>query len=340
MSPDVDIVIAGGGPVGLSAAIQARLAGLTAAVIEPRDGVIDKACGEGLMPGAIPLLATLGVDPEGMPLRGVSYRSRRHRADHLFQGGPGRGVRRTTLHRALLNRAKELGVHQIEGRVTEFEQDATGVTVNGMRAGWLLACDGLHSTVRRVAGLERPQPRSGRRFGLRQHFLMEPWTDLIEIHWTPHAEVYITPLAPSLIGIATLGVAHTDFGATIAGIPGLARRLDGVEPADTVRGAGPFHQRTSRRQIGRVLLVGDASGYVDAITGEGLRLGLEQAGLAIRSIVDGVHYERAWLRSTRDFRVLTTGLVRLATSPLRGAIVPAARFMPGRYGAIVERLAQ
>ena len=340
MSFDVDVLIAGGGPVGLSAAIEARLAGLTVSIIEPRGGVIDKASGEGLMPGAIPLLAALGVDPEGMPLRGISYRSPGHRADHLFQSGTGTGVRRTTLHRALLHRANELGVERITGRVTKFEQDATGVTVNGMRAGWLLACDGLHSTVRRLVGLERSQPKRGRRYGLRQHFVMEPWSELIEIHWARHAEVYITPLAPTLIGIATLGVVHTDFEATIGGIPELAKRLKGIEPADSVRGAGPFHQRTLRRQSGRVLLVGDASGYVDAITGEGLRLGIEQARLAIRSIVSGADYEAAWLRSTRDFRVLTAGLVRLATSPLRSAIVPAARLMPGRYGAIVERLAQ
>ena len=74
MTTDVDLIIVGGGPVGLSAAIEARLAGLSVALVEARDGAIDKACGEGLMPGAIPLLERLGVSPAGMPLRGVSYR--------------------------------------------------------------------------------------------------------------------------------------------------------------------------------------------------------------------------------------------------------------------------
>jgi flavin-dependent dehydrogenase len=337
---DVDVVVAGGGPIGLSAAIEARLAGLTAAIIEPRDGVIDKACGEGLMPGAIPLLARLGVDPAGMPLRGVSYRRGPRRADHLFRAGSGRGVRRTTLHEALMGRAEELGVERVTGRVASFDQDAAGVIVNGLRAGWLFGCDGLHSTVRRLAGLERPGRRRGRRYGLRQHFSVAPWNDLIEIHWARHAEVYVTPLTPSLVGVATLGVAHTDFEATIAAITELADRLHGAETAAPVRGAGPFHQRASRPSAGRVLLVGDASGYVDAITGEGLRLGFEQAHLAIETVLTGSDYDAAWTRSTRDFRILTTGLVRLATSPLRAAIVPAAALMPGRYGAIVERLAQ
>ena len=69
------------------------------------------------MPGALPLLARLGVDPDGMPLRGVSYRTETRRADHLFRSGEGRGVRRTTLHRALADRATELGITRVAARV-------------------------------------------------------------------------------------------------------------------------------------------------------------------------------------------------------------------------------
>ena len=158
MSVDIDVVVVGGGPVGLASAIEARLAGLTVALIEPRDSTIDKACGEGLMPGALPLLARLGVDPVGMPLRGVSYLSPHRRADHLFRTGAGRGVRRTALHDALLSRAEQLGVERLCSRVETFTQDSSGVTVNGLRAGWLFGADGLHSAVRRVAGLGSSRP--------------------------------------------------------------------------------------------------------------------------------------------------------------------------------------
>ncbi|HOB56580.1 MAG TPA: FAD-dependent monooxygenase, partial [Rhodoglobus sp.] len=119
---DVDVLVVGGGPVGLASAIEARLAGLTVALVEPRDGDVDKACGEGLMPGALPLLARLGVDPDGMPLRGVSYRTETRRADHLFRSGEGRGVRRTTLHRALADRATELGITRVAARVEAVQQ--------------------------------------------------------------------------------------------------------------------------------------------------------------------------------------------------------------------------
>jgi flavin-dependent dehydrogenase len=342
VSPDVDVVVVGGGPVGLAAAIEARLAGLTAAIIEPRADDIDKACGEGLMPGALPLLARLGVDPVGMPLRGVRYTNGRRSAEHLFRSGVGRGVRRTTLQHALVTRARELGVERIEGRVEQFEHDGTGVTVGGVRASWLFGADGLHSVVRRLAGLERSAPQRARRFGIRQHFRLAPWSELIEVHWARHAEVYVTPAGPELVGIAMLGPARTDFEATIATIPELATRLRGAKPASSVRGAGPFLQRATRPSVGRVLLVGDASGYVDAITGEGLRLGFDQARIAVEAAVSGdaSGYPASWRRSTRNFRVLTTGLVRAATSPLRSGIVPLASLAPGLYGSVVERLAR
>lgn len=335
----IDALVVGGGPVGLATAIEARLAGLSVTLIEPREGAVDKACGEGLMPGALPLLQRLGVDPEGMPLRGVSYRSASRRADHRFQTGIGRGVRRTVLQSALADRASELGVRFVEGRVDGIEQDATGVSAAGVWASWLLACDGLHSSVRRTLGLDRPV-RRGRRFGIRQHFAVAPWNDLIEVHWAESAEVYVTPIAPDTVGIAMLGVQHADFDAVVRSIPELASALADAAPASTRRGAGPFRQRAARVQLGRVLLVGDASGYVDAITGEGLRLGIDQARVAVASLGGGPAYEREWKRVTRDFRVLTSGLVAAAGSPLRGGIVPLASRLPRVYGAVVERLAR
>ena len=335
----VDVVVVGGGPIGLAAAIEARLAGLNVTLLEPRESSIDKACGEGLMPGALPLLSRLGIDPPGMPLRGVSYITPSRRANHLFSTGAGRGVRRTVLHDALTTRAAELGVERAVGRVDGFTQDADGVDVNGIRAKWLFGADGLHSTIRARAGLDRARP-GARRYGLRQHFAVAPWSELIEVYWTPSAEVYVTPVAEDTVGIAILGPQRTDFAATVRGIPVLAERLAGAAPASTLRGAGPFRQRARRPSSGRVLLVGDASGYVDAITGEGLRLGLDQARLAVQHVTEGLNYDRAWARSTRDFRRLTSGLVLAAGSPLRGAIVPAAAALPRVYGAVVERLAR
>ena len=342
----VDVLVVGGGPVGLATAIEARLRGLTATIIEPRHGTdgsgIDKACGEGLMPGALPALARLGVDPPGFALRGVSYRAAGYRIDHRFATGEGRGVRRTALHDALAERARSLGVVVVGGKVDALEQDSQSVTAGGIRARYLVAADGLHSTVRRLTGLERPVAARGKRYGVRRHFHVEPKTDLIEVYWTPTVEAYVTPVGDGVVGIAMLGRQGLDFKAALAGIPALASLIKGAEPASALRGAGPFRQSTTRRSLGRVLLVGDASGYVDAITGEGIRVGLAQAEAAIASVSrDDPHsYERAWMRRTRDFRVLTAGLVAAANSPLRSAIVPAAVALPRLFGGVVERLAR
>src|SRR3954449_6377441 len=87
----------------------------------------------------------------------------------------------------------------------------------------------------------------------------------------------------------------------------LAARVSGAEAVSELRGAGPLRQNTRSRTSGRVLLVGDASGYVDALTGEGIRIGLAQARAAVAAIASGeaASYEKAWSEVTRDFRRLT-----------------------------------
>jgi flavin-dependent dehydrogenase len=336
------VLIAGGGPIGLAAAIEARLAGLDVVVLEPRDGPIDKACGEGLMPGAVPALARLGVHPRGQPLRGVHYRDGTRSAVHRFRDGHGLGVRRTTLHAALAERARDLGATIERGRVEHIEQDDQGVRAAGHRADWLLAADGLHSAVARDLGLALPAPAARRRYGQRRHYNVEPWSDLIEVHWTPHGEIYVTPTADGVVGLALLARQGVRYEDALAAAPQLAERVRGAEPASELRGAGPFRQRTRARVRGRALLIGDASGYVDALTGEGIRIGLDQARAAVQAVLagDAGAYEREWRAVTRDFRRLTGALVRLAASPLRPAIVPLARAVPPLYAGAVERLAR
>ncbi|BBZ42818.1 NAD(P)/FAD-dependent oxidoreductase [Mycobacterium parmense] len=334
---DTDLLIAGGGPAGLATALHARAQGLSVIVAEPREGPIDKACGEGLMPGGLCELTSLGVDPAGMPLRGIAYVSEHRRAQARFVNGPGRGVRRTTLHAALAARAKEQDTEWIRARVTGVRQDARGVTAAGVRARWMVAADGLHSPVRRALGITT---RAGapRRYGVRWHFRVPAWSEFVEVHWSRWGEAYVTPVEADLVGVAILSRGRPD----LAWFPRLARRLEGAGRAQA-RGCGPLRQVVSRRVAGRVLLVGDAAGYEDALTGEGISLAVKQAAAAVDAIVADApsSYEAAWHRVTRDYRLLTRALV-LAGTPraARSAIVPACAMLPGAFQGAVNILAR
>lgn len=333
----LDLLVAGGGPVGLATAILAKQAGLSVAVREPRTDELDKACGEGLMPAAVAHLHALGVAPQGVAFHGIRYSDGRVSAQARFGSGPGLGVRRTHLHEVMRQRADDLGVQFIDGRVGSITQASTWIEADGVRSRYLVGADGLHSSLRATLGLARNAP-GPRRYGLRRHFQVAPWTDLVEVHWLRSAEVYVTPVAPDCVGVAVLGERPLDHAAAIAAVPELADRLRGAPTTSRLLGAGPLRQSASGRVRGRALLVGDAAGYVDALTGEGLRIGFAEAAAAVAAIVhdDVAGYEREWRTITRSYRQLTTGLVWAAAHPLlRARIVPLAAAMPWAFTRIV-----
>lgn len=333
---DTDLLIVGGGPGGLATALHARRQGLSVIVAEPRESPIDKACGEGLMPGGLRELMSLGVDPAGMPFHGIAYVDEHRRAQARFRAGPGRGVRRTTLHAALAARAKEQDTEWIRAKVTTVEQDAYGVTAAGVRAKWLVAADGLHSAVRRAVGITAKAGRP-RRFGVRWHFRVPVWSEFVEVYWSRWGEAYVTPVEPDLVGVAILSSGQPD----LAWFPRLAEHLAGADRG-AARGCGPLRQVVPRRVAGRVLLVGDAAGYEDALTGEGISLAVKQAAAVVGAIVgdDPSSYEAAWHRITRDYRLLTRALVLTSTPRLlRRAIVPAGALLPGVFRAGANVLA-
>ncbi|MCW2931375.1 MAG: NAD(P)/FAD-dependent oxidoreductase [Actinomycetia bacterium] len=380
----VDVLIAGGGPAGLATAIRCAQAGLSVTVVDPRVLPVDKACGEGLMPSAVQRLATLGVFPAGHPIRGIRYLDATHRADAPFRRGEGLGVRRTQLHAALSARAAALGVTVTRGVVEDASQDDAGVTAltklrdapgadrarlgREVRARYLVAADGLHSPLRRRLGLDAGVPpqiaaagraapaerqharpmRRDSRYGLRRHYRVAPWTDLVEVYWAAGSEAYVTPVAADTVGVAVLGGilprggADGGYDARLATFPALHERLREASPVTRVLGAGPLRQETRRRVAGRVLLVGDAAGYVDALTGEGIGAALAQAEVLVECLTADRpgDYERAWQRVTRKGWALTSGLLWSRHQSLLGSrIAPAAQRFPWLFTLIVNQAA-
>lgn len=114
MAPfDTDVFVLGGGPAGLAAAIAARAKGFAVTVADSATPPIDKACGEGLMPETVRAISELGIaltQDCGRPIRGIQFRSAHGATSAHFPTGDGLGVRRTVLHRILIDRAAEVGV--------------------------------------------------------------------------------------------------------------------------------------------------------------------------------------------------------------------------------------
>jgi flavin-dependent dehydrogenase len=337
-----DLLVIGGGPAGLATALYAARAGLGVTVWDKRAGTIDKACGEGLMPGAVAALADLGVDPRGQDLVGIRYLAGDGAASAPFRDGWGRGVRRTTLHAALCRAAEDAGAVLEHRRVNALRPGPGGVVVDGERFRYVVAADGLHSPTRRRLELdERPSPR--RRYGLRRHYRLPAWTSYVEVHWAEGVEAYVTPVAEDVVGVALLTSIRTSFDDHLRLFPGLRARLGDAAALGEVQGAGPLRQRSRRRVAGRVLLVGDAAGYVDALTGEGVALGLAQARAAVAAIVDDdpVRYEKDWLSVTRRYRLTTASLLAATrVAPVRRLLVPTAQRVPGVFAAVVNSLAR
>ena len=283
-----DLVVVGGGPVGLATALYAARQGLTVVVLEPRAGAVDKACGEGLMPGGVAALADLGVDPAGHALRGIRYLAGGAQRSRGLRRRPGRGVRRTDAARRLARGrrgGRRRGAARCRGRTSR--RTTTGRASDPRRratAGPTLRGP-LRRRRRRAALPDAPGARAGRARVRGPAVRAAPplrrrAVDRATSRCTgaEDAEAYVTPVADDLVG---RGGAELDAAAvrpSTSRIP-RARASGSPAPRRPRPCAAPARCGSAppTRVAGRVLLVGDASGYVDALTGEGISLGLAQA---------------------------------------------------------------
>jgi 2-polyprenyl-6-methoxyphenol hydroxylase-like FAD-dependent oxidoreductase len=276
-----DVLVVGGGPAGLSAAIAARAKGLRVTLVESRRPPLDKACGEGLLPESVSALRALGIDLDAarnFPFTGIRFSDSASSVSAKFCGASAYGVRRTTLHRLLSERAAAVGVNLLWG-VHISNQDSVSAEADGRRIffRWLIAADGLNSTIRRRVGLNSFfQAQS--RFAFRRHFALVPWSDLVQVHWGENCQMIVTPTGAEEVCVALFtSDHHLRIERALDQFPALACRIAGARPTSAESGARTALARARFVVRGNVALVGDAACSIDGIAGQGLNLAFQAA---------------------------------------------------------------
>jgi len=320
MGQTTDVFVVGGGPAGLAASIAARKRGFSVTVADGLQPPIDKACGEGLMPDALSALRELGVAinaAEGFAFRGIRFVDQGVEVYGGFPFEQGLGLRRPLLHEKMIDQAQHLGVTLLwNTSVSGLSRD--GVTVGGKTIGarWIIGADGIRSRVRRWCGLESPV-LTPPRYAFRRHYHVKPWTDCTEIFWGGNAQAYVTPVGHQEICLVLISRNPGLRSASIAAeFPKLAERLGSAE-SDPEQGAVTLTCGFKRVYRDNVALIGDASGSVDAITGEGLCLSFHQATALADALACGdlSRYQAAHRRLARRPTLMGRMLLLLDRQP-------------------------
>lgn len=313
-APSVDVIVAGSGPAGSAAAARLARAGASVLLVETAAHPRPKACAEYASPRIAEELDRLGVDgawrSRTVELRGMDLHVGAHVAPIRYadRSGPrpAWGVDRRTFDALLAEHATRAGADLREQtRLVALTGD--GSKIDGtvlrdgrtgreerVRASWVIGADGARTTVGRLLGVERPV-RTPRRVGLVAHVAGLPdLADRGEMHVgtgyyvglapTPGGELNVGMALPMRAGA---GSAREQFTTAIAGIPAVRQRLAGAETITPIRGAAPIGHRVSRVAGRGWLLVGDAAGFVDPFTGEGIYRALRSARAAADAIVSG-----------------------------------------------------
>jgi flavin-dependent dehydrogenase len=297
----VDAVIVGGGVAGCAVALRLARHGRSVVVLERGRYPREKVCGEGLMPHGVAQLAALGMlgavlQTGARRFEGIAWHIGDTSAIGRFPEGFGLGVRRRHLDAAFAQRcADTAGVDlRLGASLRSFTTDPAGVTVTTddgpVRARVIVGADGRGSLVRKQLGLAVTSTAS-RRYGLRNHFRLAAGRSEgvhVAVYASDRVELYVTPTGPGEVNLAAL-CAKEDLGGDgldaalarmIEACPPVATLLDGASPVGEAGLVGPLRREVTGVVADRALLVGDAAGFVDAITGEGMSLALVTAELA------------------------------------------------------------
>ena len=324
----VDVLVAGSGPAGSAVAAALAREGASVMLVEAARHPRPKACAEYASPRVVEELARIGMEvaawtDAAVPLRGMDLHvgSACVRLGYAERSGRRRmawGLDRRVFDARLAAHAARSGATLLEhtrvvrllsedGRVVGARlRDATSGRETEIRADWVVGADGARSTVARQLGVER-RVLAPRRLGLVAHYTgVAGLADHGEMHvgrdWyvglapTPGGELNVGMALPL---DAASGSSAARFAGAIEGLPAVADRLRGAQRLTPIRGAAPIGHRVGRAAGPGWLLVGDAAGFVDPFTGEGIHRALRSARAAADAILAGGDVAAAYRQQRR-----------------------------------------
>ena len=311
-----DAIVVGAGPAGSALAANLARDGTRVLLVERAHHPRPKACAEYASPMIVEELVRIGLPPaawsdDAVALSGMDIHAGGHAARITHADRAGRrtawGLDRRGFDERLAAHAAASGAEVREGaRVVGLAADDAG-RISGARirdtasgdertigADWVIGADGARSSAARLLGVERAV-RFPRRLGLVAHYTGDPTL-------TDHGEMHVgrgwyVGLAPTPDGELNVGMAlpmadggrpaAMRFEAAIDGLPAVARRLEHSERLGAIRGAAPIGHRVSDVAGPGWLLIGDAAGFVDPFTGEGIHRALRSARAAADALRSG-----------------------------------------------------
>lgn len=308
--PQFDAIVVGASIAGATAAALLGQQGHQVLLLDKSTFPRPKVCGEGLMPAGANILKRLGLFSDiqqagAHPFEGIRFcpaDSKPLELDFTQVSDAARGwiLPRIKLDALLNNWARrqpgvtfQSGVHV---RTIRIRQDEVEVRSKGERftARILIGADGIRSRFHRIFGLSRKLPRL-KRFGLRTYYdQIQNCESTVEVHFSEVGEAYVAPMGGSRALVALLlylrrkrrESSREIFTKSLECFPGLASRIGNAQPAAPIEAAAPLALTLAKSHAHRLLLVGDAAGAIDPVTGQGMTMALKDAELASRFLLD------------------------------------------------------
>lgn len=312
---DFDAIVVGAGVAGSSTAYLLGREGHRVLLLDRAVFPRSKVCGEGLMPAGVQILRRLGIDGEtlgGRPFPGIRFRWGNQQPIELdFRETDGArhglAVSRESLDDSLARAAARLTTVELRQNfaVTSCRRLSQSLMITGgnsesFSARVLVAADGIRSRFHSIAGCRR-LTSSGGRFALRALCRDYAYgSDWVDVYCGPRGEAYVAPLDGRSARVTLLlNPANRPpqpesraawFEAEIAAFPQVRSRFAGRPKRPDV--TAPVSRTVSRCHGDRLLLVGDAAGAVDPITGQGMTLALRDALLAAETLHAALRTDR------------------------------------------------